>query len=200
MFHSAWRGYLNFGSDTGGYRQGNRTKELFIRWSQLSTFCPLFENGGEGNHGPWEYDEETVKIYRNFVHIHMELGPYFLSTATRYYPQGKSVMTPMAEETIFTPNSWNFKMGDDIFVSPVVESGNNFQVEFPGTDSWVFWFNSTQIFPGGSTSTFNLNFTEFPVFRRVGSIIPMNITSKYSLFGNQHGQPALTFIVGKFST
>lgn len=43
MFHSAWNNYLNFGSDTGGYRGGTRTKEVFIRWSQMSTFCPLFE-------------------------------------------------------------------------------------------------------------------------------------------------------------
>jgi hypothetical protein len=67
MFHSAWNNYLNFGSDTGllhfassellnllfsfffffffsgGYRSGERTKEVLIRWAQMSTFTPLFE-------------------------------------------------------------------------------------------------------------------------------------------------------------
>lgn len=43
MFHSSWQGFLNFGSDTGGYLRGNNTKDVFVRWVQLSAFCPLFE-------------------------------------------------------------------------------------------------------------------------------------------------------------
>ena len=61
-------GYPNFGSDIGGYRSGNgslgRTKELFIRWTQLGAFSPLMENGGKKEHGPWRYGNETVEIYR----------------------------------------------------------------------------------------------------------------------------------------
>jgi len=40
MFHSAWRNYVGFGSDIGGYRCcGNgtlgRTTELLLRWAQV---------------------------------------------------------------------------------------------------------------------------------------------------------------------
>jgi alpha-glucosidase (family GH31 glycosyl hydrolase) len=56
MFESAWRNYTNFGSDSGGYRTGNRTRELFCRWVQLNAFLPLFENGGNGDHTPWGFD------------------------------------------------------------------------------------------------------------------------------------------------
>ena len=82
-FHSAWDGYVNFGSDIGGYRTGpgvlGRTKELFIRWAQLGAFSPLMENGGNKEHRPWMFDDETLQIYRNFVNIHMALKPYFLT-------------------------------------------------------------------------------------------------------------------------
>jgi alpha-glucosidase len=79
MFHSAWRNYVNFGSDIGGYRTGpgplGRTKELFLRWAQLGAFVPLMENGGNKEHRPWEFDStnETLNIYRKFVHIHTEV-------------------------------------------------------------------------------------------------------------------------------
>jgi alpha-glucosidase (family GH31 glycosyl hydrolase) len=91
---SAWDGYLNYGSDIGGYLNDNgnplgRTKEVFIRWAQLGAFSPLMENGGNGEHRPWMFDTagETVDIYRTFVHYHVELTPYFLSTATEKFSQ-----------------------------------------------------------------------------------------------------------------
>lgn len=57
ILRSAWRGYLNFGCDIGGYRTDNsklgRTKEVFTRWFQLGSLLPLMENGGNGEHRPW---------------------------------------------------------------------------------------------------------------------------------------------------
>jgi len=67
------------GSRTGGYRSSNvplgRTKQLFIRWAQMGAFVPLMENGGNGEHRPWMFDNtnQTLDIYRNFVNIHMEM-------------------------------------------------------------------------------------------------------------------------------
>jgi len=35
------------------------------------------ENGGNGKHLPWLFDDETVAIYRKFAKIHHELVPFF---------------------------------------------------------------------------------------------------------------------------
>ena len=35
IYESAWQNYTNFASDTGGYRSGSRTSELFLRWAQV---------------------------------------------------------------------------------------------------------------------------------------------------------------------
>ncbi len=76
--------YVNFGSDIAGYRgDGPRELSLYVRWFQLGAFCPLMENGGNGAHEPWLYDTPgsttIVDIYRKFVNIHMQLGPYFMA-------------------------------------------------------------------------------------------------------------------------
>ena len=69
--HTFSTGYPNFGADIGGYREGKgqlgRTKELLIRWAQLGAFSPLMENGGNKEHRPWMFDNQTLAIYRQYI-------------------------------------------------------------------------------------------------------------------------------------
>lgn len=41
----------------------------------MGAFTPLMENGGDNQHRPWMFDNtnQTVDIYRAFVHIHTEV-------------------------------------------------------------------------------------------------------------------------------
>lgn len=54
---SAWSGYLNFGFDIGGYRGQNISKNIFLRWVQVGALVPFMENGGNGKHQPWVFDQ-----------------------------------------------------------------------------------------------------------------------------------------------
>lgn len=45
-----------------------RTKQLLIRWAQLGAFSPLMENGGNQEHRPWIFDNQTLEIYRQYAH------------------------------------------------------------------------------------------------------------------------------------
>lgn len=78
---SAWNGYLNFGFDIGGYRGQNISKNIFLRWVQVGALLPFMENGGNGKHQPWVFDNETVDIYRYYVDLHYKLKPTFLTCA-----------------------------------------------------------------------------------------------------------------------
>lgn len=58
IIHSASRNYLNFGFDIGGYKTKNPSyKWLFIRWTQVGSLLPFMENGGNGLHQPWKFDQ-----------------------------------------------------------------------------------------------------------------------------------------------
>jgi alpha-glucosidase (family GH31 glycosyl hydrolase) len=59
VMHSAWKGYLNFGFDIGGYRGNSNkvSKNVFIRWAQVGSMVPFMENGGNGLHEPWAFDQ-----------------------------------------------------------------------------------------------------------------------------------------------
>lgn len=76
---------LSFGSDTGGYREGNlgglgRTREELLRWAQLNSLMGLFENGGDNEHRPWKFPQPqlTTSIYKYFVDLHHSLASYLL--------------------------------------------------------------------------------------------------------------------------
>lgn len=187
MFESARRGYVGFGSDTGGYRSDpsiskwGRTKELFIRWSQLGAFCPLFENGGasEGNeHRPWMFDDETTAIYADLVNMHYKIVPYLFDTGIQAYYGNFSIMQPMDV-------GYQYLLGSDVFVAPVTEANaTGMDVLFPGTslDQWASMWNASMVFSGGSMTRFALpSLHSFPAFLRVGSIIPMYDTARASL-------------------
>merc|ERR1711964_507718 len=104
MLHSAWAGYVSFGSDTGGYRccgssnkQLGRTRDLLLRWTQLNALMGLFENGGDNVHYPWAFEEPelTTSIYRQYVNIHHSLAVYLQSSGSAAYDvEGQSLITP----------------------------------------------------------------------------------------------------------
>jgi alpha-glucosidase (family GH31 glycosyl hydrolase) len=64
---------------------------VFIRWAQVGAFSPLMENGGDGEHRPWIFDNdtgnnETTEIYADLVNTHLSLAPYL-------YQSGNNALT-----------------------------------------------------------------------------------------------------------
>jgi alpha-glucosidase (family GH31 glycosyl hydrolase) len=42
VLHSAWKGYLNFGFDIGGYKTSSHSsRNVFIRWAQFGSVVPF---------------------------------------------------------------------------------------------------------------------------------------------------------------
>lgn len=53
---------------------------------------PFMENGGNGLHEPWAFDQETVEIYRKFVLIHYDLKSFYLTAGNEAYKKSKPVI------------------------------------------------------------------------------------------------------------
>lgn len=198
MFHSAWRNYTNYGSDIGGYRSGNRTKDLFIRWAQLGAFCPLMENGGNGEHRPWMFDNtnQTLNIYRTFVDIHYELRSYFLNAGSTSMEEHIPVMYPQNEKTLLNPRNWAYLLWTDILVNPIVEDSTSVKIEFPSGNNWVDWWDSTVIYNGGTTEHLEYPLELFPAFIRQGAMLALDVTKDLNLgHGNFFSSDYLTVFI-----
>lgn len=52
-----------------GYNNRPPTKELFIRWLQANVFMPSLQF----SYVPWDYDNETIAISRQFTQLHANI-------------------------------------------------------------------------------------------------------------------------------
>lgn len=191
--------YTNFGSDTGGYRSGDRTAEVLIRWAQVNAFLPLFENGGNDEHRPWGFDTPPstfyTDIYRRLVAAHYELGPYLLTTGTNAYAAGVSAITPTSSPPADFPfivepdmlSDYSFRLGSDYFVVPIVDSNvSTVSVTLPGTpaQSWYEFWSPNVTHTGGSTIDYDAPITISAVFGLTASLTPLHISTPLALAPN----------------
>jgi len=161
---SARAGYLVVGTDVAGYRKGHTDKTLFIRWAQFGAFSPLLENGGIEDHRPWSFDRETVEIYRKYAKLRATLNPWLMEKAIAAYHQGRSLVTPLSE------GKFEYLLGDDLLVAPIMRPDGKREVKFPEGSDWVWWFNgSTHVYKGGSALKKTFTLSEYPVYFRQGS-------------------------------
>jgi alpha-glucosidase (family GH31 glycosyl hydrolase) len=227
MFESAWQNYANFGSDTGGYKDGAvRTGELLLRWAQVNAFMPLFENGGDGEHRPFIFDQQDgtgtfyTDGYRRLVAAHYELGPYLLTLGTDALANNFSAITPISAPPADFPfpvqpnqlTDYSYLLGQDFYVFPIVETNMTsipviqLPPSLPGSEAgWYEFWNPSVTYPANATLR---NYTVASaatsvVFARTGSIIPLHVSTPLAAlhpYGDESFATAITAVVHSPST
>lgn len=118
-------------TDTGGFFGGDPNdpdyRELFTRWFQFSTFCPMLRVHGTGPHKAlWLFGEETFKTLLAFDQLRYRLLPYIYSTSWQVTSHGASMMRPLLIDYPTDPRTHNigdqFLFGPGIMACPVTES------------------------------------------------------------------------------
>ena len=186
-------------TDTGGFF-GNRTagngdpsnpqyEELFSRWFQFSSFCPMFRVHGSYGLKPgkefWRFDAGTQDVMRTYLNLRYRLLPYTYSVAWQVTSNGSTFMRPLVMDFPKDPKALDignqYLFGPSIMVTPVTTAGATEQaVYLPATSApWYnFWTGDTAA-AGQSVQTAAPVGT-LPLFVRPGSIIPMGPFLQYS--------------------
>ncbi|MCF6284316.1 MAG: glycoside hydrolase family 31 protein, partial [Candidatus Hydrogenedentes bacterium] len=186
---SAEMGYNIIGSDVAGYHgETPIDPELYIRWTQFSTFCGLFLNGGHGERRMWKRSPEEMEIIRTFSWLHHELVPYMYHYVVTAHEGGRRLMTPL------NGAPYHYLFGEDILVAPIVEPGGNHTVTLP-EGRWHYWFADHDVIEGPATITRDFPLAEYPVFVRDGAILPMQISRNYTGIGDASWRDLLTLTI-----
>jgi alpha-glucosidase (family GH31 glycosyl hydrolase) len=184
MLESGSKGYVGFGSDIGGFLFDHnsgplgRTKEVFLRWTAVGALSSFMENGGQGEHFPWNFDNEAVDIYRSWVNLHYKLVPYLYSEGTKLaIGRNGSLIEPCNDTE--AESSQSYFLGPNIYVVPVPRDptpGQVQQVWLPksSTNQWINYFNTSityksNIFIQEDTSSLY----RLPLYVEQNSLIPM---------------------------
>lgn len=177
-------------TDIGGYSGGNANspayRELYTRWWEYGTFCPIFRShgrreAGAGNiPGPnelWAFGTNVQSICTEFGNLRYRLLPYIYSMSDAITQTGYTPMRPLAFDFPSDTNVYDIKdefmYGPAFLVNPVTHAGmTRREVYLPAGARWVnFW--TGEVLEGGQTITAEAPIDRIPIFVHAGAVVPM---------------------------
>ncbi len=151
-------------TDIGGFHGGDpedpKFRELFVRWFQWGTFCPVMRLHGDreprqaqvGTTGGatcrsgapnevWSYGSEVYDICKNYLEIREKLRPYIRTLMQEAHEKGTPVMRTLFYMYPDDRTCWEIEdeylFGPDILVAPVCEEGiKEREVYLPKGEIW----------------------------------------------------------------
>jgi len=176
-------GYHN--SDIGGFCCGFTTPELYIRWMQYGTFCPITRAHGYDAQPtePWEFGSEVEAISKKYISLRYQLLPYIYTMAYENYSTGMPLARPLffeyPNDEFLNNYSDEYLWGDNFLVSPVVDEGLTHKNIFIPDGEWVDFF-SDAVYQGPQNFVLEVPLDKLPLFVKRGSITPMHPVMNYS--------------------
>ncbi len=181
--------YNVIGSDVAGFSGSVIPPRLYMRWTQLSTFCGLFLNGGHGERALWHRTAQELEVIRKFSWLHTELVPYMYSYVVTGHQGGRVLQKPI-------DGKYHYLFGEDFVVAPIYRDNLNVKVTLPA-GKWRYFFDDKMLLEGTKPITFEREYPleEFPVYIREGAIVPLNVERSYTGLGTEANKGSLTWLI-----
>jgi alpha-D-xyloside xylohydrolase len=181
-------------------------RELYIRWFQFGTFCPVFRSHGTGTERElWKFGEKGSPMYESLLQwdqLRYRIMPYIYSMAWLMHSRGYTLMRGLPMDFPGDRNVLNmgdeYMFGPSFLVKPVTKHQyyqvrpdtlheqvalrfmyDSIPVYLPAGTSWYDFFTGRR-FEGGQTLLTPSPLEVLPVFIRAGSIIPYAPLMQYA--------------------
>lgn len=179
-------------TDIGGFHGGDPNdesfRELFARWFQWGTFCPVMRLHGDreprqpqqgttggatccsgADNEVWSYGETVYGICVKYMKVREELRSYTRKLMTEAHELGKPVMRTCFYEFPEDKRCWavedQYMFGDEFLVAPVLYPGVYERGVYLPKGSWVL-LGTDRIFDGGVDVVVDAPLDTIPVFQK----------------------------------
>jgi alpha-D-xyloside xylohydrolase len=173
-----------FLSDLGGVGSAGYT-ELFERWLEFSTFCPIFRTHGTGSdRNLYAFGAAAQTVLVGTDTLRYRLLPYLYSQAWQVTHAASTIMRALVFDFAVDPQALDvpdeYMFGPALLVSPVSDAGaTSRSVYLPAATTWIdFWSGASTA--GGQTVTAAAPIDHIPLFVRAGAILPLGPVVQYS--------------------
>lgn len=177
-------GFPVWGSDIGGYWQGDLDREVTARWLAFGCFCPIMEFGPTEDRAPWDmdskpnYDSELIAVWRLYAKIHASLASYTHKHVMEANKTGMPVVRPLFLVYPEQKEAWKdwptYLYGSEILVSNIWEKGtSSHSLYLPAGQKWIDAWDKTKVYEGGQTITVETPIFKIPIFIKEGSSVDL---------------------------
>ncbi|MGX5691090.1 glycoside hydrolase family 31 protein [Arcticibacter tournemirensis] len=208
-------GIPNWNSDIGGFFLSNyrrklddpEYRELYARWIQFGTFCPMMRShGADAPREIYQFGKKGDKVYdaiEKFIKLRYSLLPYIYSTSWDVTANNSSFMRALVMDFPTDKRALNindqYMFGKSLLISPVsvpmyvkegtTEGEKAMEEDFaviksketylPQNTVWYdFWTNEKM--NGGTYVKKETSLDVIPVYVKAGSIIPIGPEVQYA--------------------
>ena len=172
-----------------GYPNGNTTdpkyQEVFTRWFEYGTFCPIFRT-----HGHRENDTNELWSYRpaaptliKYDKLRYRLLPYIYSLAWQVTKNDYTIMRPLVMDWRTDREVWDisdqFMFGPALLVNPVTEAGATSRLVYLPSAAWYDFWTGARV-AGDQMVQAAAPMDRIPLYVRAGSILPLGPEIEYA--------------------
>ncbi|AXG81949.1 alpha-xylosidase [Streptomyces paludis] len=167
-------GFGYWSHDIGGFI-GLPDAAVFKRWvafGLLSSHSRL--HGGDSYRVPWIFDEEAVRVLRDFTRLKLRLMPYLGRIADEAHTDGLPMMRPMVLEFPDDPScaylDTQYMLGDALLVAPVFSAEGDVRYYIP-EGRWTGLLSGETV-TGPRWVEERHGFDSLPLLVRPGTVLP----------------------------
>ncbi|MEJ5352046.1 MAG: glycoside hydrolase family 31 protein [Melioribacteraceae bacterium] len=174
------------GSDVGGFI-GEPSDRLIIRWFQLGAFTPFFRAHSSVDtrfREPYTFGDFVEPDIKRAIQLRYKMLPFWYNEFYNSAQTGLPIMRAMFvnyqyDENCYSHESqYQFMIGDNLLVAPVLNSFDNFKKLYLPEGKW-YDINENKIVDGSKWIIKETPINQIPIFLRAGGIIPMQKVLNY---------------------
>lgn len=159
-------------------------RELYTRWFEWGSFCPIFRSHGTSTpREMWRFGPQTQETLLKYDNLRYRLLPYLYSQAWQVTHHGATLMRALVfdfpNDRAARESKDEFLFGPSLLVCPVTQQGaTTRRVYLPSGVSWTdFW--TGQVYKGGQTLTAPAPIDRMPLYVKAGAIVPLGPYLQY---------------------